>query len=1038
MLDKIFNILISMKTMVIMILLFAISIGTATFIENDFGTPASKAVIYNTTWFETILLILLINLIANIYRFKMYKLKKWPVFLFHFSFILILLGSGITRYISYEGMMHIREGKSSSLLQTSNAYFQIKVDDQVQQYSFDKMMLVNPLYNKPFNHKFDFSNKKVKIEILETYASAEYYVEEDANGAGILELVTTDGNGRVTRYVKSGERVLLGQLPVSFNVDDDKDFAFKIREDVNGLIFNSPVAVSYLSMDTQTRGILNQDTAQVFQPRHLYTIGGVNIVLKQYYPKAALKAKSGKAGKNASPTDVMLVKVDVDEDSKELFIEGGKNYTSASTKFSFGGLNFNLNYGAKNIQLPFSIELVDFQLDRYPGSMSPASYASEVILIDERHNINEEHRIFMNNVLDYEGFRFFQSSYDKDELGTVLSVNHDRWGTIVTYLGYLLMSIGMFFTLFIKGTRYDRLKQIVSGLKNKATLLIIGLFISSVAYSQGHNHSVDELAKYAIQIDKDHAEAFGEILVQDRGGRIKPLNTMASEILRKVTRKETFMGMDASQLYLSMMVYPDYWQQVPMIKISHDALKKDLNVEGKYTTFLSVFDNEFKYILGENLEEINRTKESERSKYDKDILAVDERVNILYMVYTGSMLKIFPDSADINYTWYAAGAEPFPFRGSDSLFIRNILPMYIDAVESATHTGDWTNANETLAYISKFQHKFGKDVMPPESKIKLEVWYNESQIFKKLFQFYGLVSFLLLIILFINVFRNKSKRGWLIKSLQGLLIVGFVFHSIGLITRGYISGHAPWSNAYESMVFIAWTTMLAGMIFSKKSTIASAVTGILASLILMVAHLNWMDPEITNLVPVLDSYWLMIHVAIITSSYGFLGLSSLLGLLNLLLMIFQTEKNKARIKHTIKELTTINEMTVQVGLFLLTIGTFLGGVWANESWGRYWGWDAKETWALVTVLVYAFVAHMRFIPALMSTYAYNVATLVAYLSVLMTYFGVNYYLSGLHSYAAGDPFPIPTFVPITLAVMFVLIVIAKLRVKKTKPRKINK
>ena len=159
--------------------------------------------------------------------------------------------------------------------------------------------------------------------------------------------------------------------------------------DINGLIFNSPVAVSYLSMDTQTRGILNQDTAQVFQPRHLYTIGGVNIVLKQYYPKAALKPKSGKAGKNASPTDVMLVKVDVDEDSKELFIEGGKNYTSASTKFSFGGLNFNLNYGAKNIQLPFSIELVDFQLDRYPGSMSPASYASEVILIDERHNINE-------------------------------------------------------------------------------------------------------------------------------------------------------------------------------------------------------------------------------------------------------------------------------------------------------------------------------------------------------------------------------------------------------------------------------------------------------------------------------------------------------------------------------------------------------------------------------------------------------------------------------------------------------------------------
>lgn len=1035
MFSKIYQIIISMKTMALMILLFAISIAAATFIENDFGTPASKAVVYNTTWFETILFILLINLIANIYRYKLLQWKKWSVFLFHFAFILILIGSGITRYISYEGLMHIREGNSSNLLQSSDAYFQIKVDDKVQQYSYDKKLYVNPLYNKPFDHKFDFSGKKVEIEIEEAYASAEYYVESDLRGSGILELITTDGNGRITRYLKKGETLMLGQLPVSFDAAEESDFSMKIRDSENGLVFNAPLPVNYMSMDDRSTGTLGVDSLHLFQPRHLYSIGGVNIVLKEFHPEAILKVRSGK---DDNPTDILQVAVTVNDVRQVLTVEGGKGYVSSPTKFSLNGLNFSLGYGATYRQLPFSIALLDFQLERYPGSMSPASYASEVILRDERKNLEEAHRIYMNHVLDYDGFRFFQSSYDKDELGTVLSVNHDRLGTIITYLGYLLMSIGMFFTLFVKNTRFDRLRKTMNDLRSKAGLIIVAIFIAGAGYAQEHNHSSENDALYAQNIDKAHAEAFGELLIQDNGGRIKPLNTLASEVVRKLTRKETFMGLDASQLYLSMLVYPEYWQKVPMIKVSHSQLKNELQVEDNYTTFISVFDDNFRYKLGDKLEEVNRKKEVDRSKYDKDLMAVDERVNISYMVYTGSMLKIFPDPTDENHKWYAENANPFPFKGEDSIFVKSIIGMYLEAVEKGAETGNWDQANEVLGYIVKYQERFGKDIMPSASKIKLEVVYNKAQIFKRLFEYYGLVSFLLLIILFVNVFRDKKGKGWLIMGFQGLLILGFLFHTVGLIARWYISGHAPWSNAYESMIFIAWTTMLAGMIFARKSSIASAVTGILASLILMVAHLNWMDPEITNLVPVLNSYWLMIHVAVITSSYGFLGLGSILGFLNLNLMVFKGENNKSRIKSTINELTTINEMTIQIGLFLLTIGTFLGGVWANESWGRYWGWDAKETWALVTVLVYAFVAHMRFIPGLKSQYAYNVATMVAYLSVLMTYFGVNYYLSGLHSYAAGDPFPIPTFVPITLALMLLLIISARIRVKNHEARTINK
>ena len=232
------------------------------------------------------------------------------------------------------------------------------------------------------------------------------------------------------------------------------------------------------------------------------------------------------------------------------------------------------------------------------------------------------------------------------------------------------------------------------------------------------------------------------------------------------------------------------------------------------------------------------------------------------------------------------------------------------------------------------------------------------------------------------------------------------------------------------MIYISWATMLSGIIFSLRSKLTLAATTLVTSLFLMVAHLNWLDPEITNIVPVLNSYWLMIHVSIITASYGFLALGAVLGLFSLWLIIFTNVNTKNKLLLTIKELTLINEKSITIGLFMLTIGTFLGGVWANESWGRYWGWDPKETWALVSILIYAFVLHMRLIPALSSFYTFNLATLVAIWSIIMTYFGVNYYLSGLHSYAAGDPMPIPSFVYYLIVITFITAILARNKYKR--------
>jgi cytochrome c-type biogenesis protein CcsB len=292
-----------------------------------------------------------------------------------------------------------------------------------------------------------------------------------------------------------------------------------------------------------------------------------------------------------------------------------------------------------------------------------------------------------------------------------------------------------------------------------------------------------------------------------------------------------------------------------------------------------------------------------------------------------------------------------------------------------------------------------------------------------------------LIILIIRILTPGLNIKPVTIGVKYLLLMGFLAHTLGLATRWYISGHAPWSNGFESMIYIAWVTMLAGFIFVKKAPFALSATAILSSLTLFVAHLSWMNPEITNLVPVLKSYWLTLHVSIITASYGFLGLGAILGFLNLILYVLKTEKNKISLQEQIVSMSRVVEMALILGLYFLTVGTLLGAVWANESWGRYWGWDPKETWSLITIFIYAFIIHMRQIPGFKSKFALNLFALIGFSSVLMTYFGVNYYLSGLHSYAQGDPVPVPSFVYYSVLTIILLATFAYLNERKYKVAK---
>jgi len=521
-------------------------------------------------------------------------------------------------------------------------------------------------------------------------------------------------------------------------------------------------------------------------------------------------------------------------------------------------------------------------------------------------------------------------------------------------------------------------------------------------------------------IDREHAALFSRILTLDNEGRIKPFHTIASEILRKTSREKQLYNQNPSQIVLGMMIDPLLWQMIPLIKVSDNDILKILKREGSLISFVSFF-HDGKYILTPYVESAYSKKPIDRTKFDKNILKVDERVNICSMVFLDNLINIFPNE---DGHWTSDMSMSIP--GVDSLKTQSFKNVYRDLVYSTLDgENSWKEANLLLNFIQEKQKAYVPSILPSDFKIDVEILYNNLNPFgwNRLFIVYFLSGILLLITLLYNIFYSNLLIDYIYMFFKILIYSSFSFHILALIMRWYVSGHAPWSNAYESVIFIAFATMVAGITFSRKSLFTLPAACLVTSMLLVVANLNWLDPEMTNLVPVLKSYWLMIHVSVITSSYGFFGLCAFLGFFNMILIIFKMDK----IEKQIKELTIINEQSMMLGLFLLTIGTFLGGVWANESWGRYWGWDPKETWALVSCIVYTVILHIRLLKSKYYNYLFNFFSLFCFSTILMTYFGVNYYLDGLHSYAAGDAFPIPTFILPTLVVLVLISIISFFR-----------
>ncbi|OOG65876.1 cytochrome c biogenesis protein CcsA [Flavobacterium sp. A45] len=1035
---KIFSFLFSTRLMALLFLTFAIAMGTGTFIESKYNTDTARILVYNTWWFEAIMGFFMINFIGNIKRYQLLKKEKWATLLLHLSFVFIIAGAFITRYISYEGMMPIREGAAENQFYSDKTFLTLFVDGEykgeMKRRAFEKPLLLSPVTDNDFTMKGDFAGNPFKVEYHNFIMGAKEYIKPDSKGTLYLKLVEAGDGGREEHFLKSGE--VQNVHNVLFALNKFTEGAININTTGESYTIQMPFEGDFMRMADKLQGKVTKDIVQPLMMRSLYSIGEIRFVFPEPAVKGVIDYETKNDFKEKNHEDALIVKLSANGKEELVTLLGSKGKTGEPKTVKIGGHEYSFFYGSKAYVLPFKVKLNDFIAQKYPGTeKSYSSFESQVTVLDSVKPFDA--RIYMNHVLDHEGYRFFQSSFDPDEKGTVLSVNHDYWGTTITYLGYFMLFFSMMAIMFTKHSRFADVKRKLEVVKNKKAKLlsVLMLLFSLSGFAQEHDHEHDHDHDHstekagdshsestahvrvkptqkqldslltAFTVSPEHAAKFGRLIIQDAGGRMKPINTFSSELLRKVSHSNTYKGMNSDQVFLSMTQSAQLWIEIPIIyiKSGNDSIRKIIGIDSKdkYAPFISFFDEKGNYKLSPYLDAAY--KAGNPNQFEKDFIETDKKVNIMESALSGSILRIFPIPNDPGNKWISyLELEHAGMKGMDSTYTKSILPLYFGTLNNAVVSKNYKTSDELLESINGFQKKFGSKVRPSEDKIDLEIAYNKYDLLQNLLYWYMFAAILMFVFTILQIFKNTKFLSFAVNSMHVIIAILFALHTITLGARWYISGHAPWSNAYEAIVYVAWATMFFGLAFDIKSKLTVASAAFVTAMILWSAYQNWIDPEIANLQPVLNSYWLMIHVAVIVASYGPFALGMILGFVSLLLIFFTNEKNKAKMSLNIKEITYINEMALTIGLIMLTIGNFLGGQWANESWGRYWGWDPKETWALISIMVYAFVIHARFVPSLRGKWIFNLMSMFAFISILFTYYGVNFHLVGLHSYASGE------------------------------------
>ncbi len=643
--------------------------------------------------------------------------------------------------------------------------------------------------------------------------------------------------------------------------------------------------------------------------------------------------------------------------------------------------------GMKEEKLPFSLCLQKFEAKMHDGTNAVADYSSKFTVIDG--DDKSEGEVSMNNIYSHRSYRLYQSSYDEDGKGSVLAINADPYGIPVTYTGYALLFISLVWMLFDPKGGYRKLL--------KSPLLKKGALITALILSMGniqtlHAESATGNLQNAV-LPKETAEKFGElhILYNDR---ICPVQTFALDFCKKIYGARSYQGLTAEQVLSGWVFYGNTWANEPFIKIKSGEMKTAMNLPD-YASLNTFFNREMGgYTIGQYVQEYYN---GQQDKFHQQAADIDGKIQIIMELREGISLKVLPYTFTKNVkatkdhsfikagttTWFSPVDKlPQAVEHQHALYIRNVFSLLNGDVKA----GNTSRVNEFFVKMKKYQEVSSGNSLPTATQYKAERINNAFPFATILFMANLTLGF---IALFYTIYRMTKKREIKVLNiaLPILLGVSFLALTFGLALRWIISGNIPMSNGYESMLTVAWFVMLISILMQLRIRIVMVFGFLISGFFLLVSHINQMDPAIGQMMPVLNSPLLSIHVSIIMMSYALLSLTFICGIMGICLR-----------SHG-EELQALSRIFLYPALTTMGFGIFIGAIWANVSWGNYWSWDSKETWALITFMIYAVVVHTQSLPVFRKPLVYHIYITLAFLSIAMTYFGVNYFLTGMHSYA---------------------------------------
>lgn len=635
-------------------------------------------------------------------------------------------------------------------------------------------------------------------------------------------------------------------------------------------------------------------------------------------------------------------------------------------------------------QLPFSITLNQFEIIYYKGTLAPMDFISHISVADKDCHRQIQGKVSMNHIFSYQHYRFYQSGYSEDNEGSVFSVSHDPYGIGITYAGYTLLLLSTVFFFFSPQSRFRQLLK--SPLLHRSLTVILLLF----AFSLNSNFLKANSPSPKV-LPREVAEHFGDLYIL-YNNRICPLQTFARDFTIKLYGSSSYKGLTPEEVLTGWLFYYDSWKNEPIIRIKSNEARKLLEIEGNYARLKDYISTINEYKLEKMM---NHIRSGEQVTDKRGIEEADEKFNIINLVCTGAMMKIFHcrNIAGKTLEWYSQSDQlPQDMDNDKWVFIRKSMSYVNEMIVMKKYN----DACLLLEKIKKYQQKECDGLLPADNKFKAEKIYNQFDYSKSVAMAcicIGLICFIYYCHCMASQKRTSRKA---IIILNILLWIVFTYLSAAICLRGYVSNHLPLSNGFETMQFMAWCTLLLTFLLQRKFAMLLPFGFLLCGLTLMVSMLGESNPQITQLMPVLQSPLLSIHVVVIMIAYSLLAFIMLNGVTAVILHQSQKE-----CKEQIERLQIISQIILYPAIFLLAIGIFIGAVWANVSWGRYWGWDPKEVWALITMLVYALALHPRSLPWFHRTMFFHVFCITAFITVLITYFGVNFLLGGMHSYANG-------------------------------------